>query len=163
MNINIEFLMGAAAAVSAKRTEKQDVLWAVTTFRTDVYVFLKHAGLSVQNGAYPGVESVKADVYNILKDYIDILATFPEEIRYSNEQVEQPRLGSVSRAFDVYNGLKSDSNSWESAQELTRIIATNADSEQAKLPYDVLMGIVLYIMSLLQDIEPMTIYSEFLN
>ena len=163
MNLSPDFFLQLAADNSARRTEKVDVLWYVTTFRTNAYLLLHKMGLTTPNGQYGGVDSIRDEVRNLVASYIDIIASFPAEIRYSESQIEQPRANSINHTLEVFNGLQSDADTWNSAQELTRIIATNADSEQQKLTYDILMGIMLRILALVDDVDVMNICADLLQ
>lgn len=146
--LTLENLKQAADAVAEKMTERPDVLWLVTSFRVNAFVFLKEAGLSTPNGKACGGDQgmrAKAAMQNMLHDYLRIEAQFPAEVKQTDEQITYPRAESIARTMDVYNGLKSDANQWESAQELSRILATNADSQNERLDFSVTAGIMMRI------------------
>lgn len=163
MQLTSEFLMSAANVAASKTEKRPDSLWLVTTFRTDVYILLKKIGTTIPNGIYKGANTITNEILDVVRDFAEILANFPVEIKYNDDKVETPRLNAVERCLEVANGLESDAKHWESAQELTRIIATNPDSEQQKITYDLLMGIVLRILDLLGDVDIMGVCAALLN
>lgn len=163
MNLSFDFLMQLADSTAAKHATKPDVLWCVTAFRANVYALLIKMGLTQPDGHYPGVDLITEDIKNVVKSYVEVIATFPKEIRYSDEKVEQPRANAINEALKIYEGLQSDEKSWESAQELTRLVATNEDSQnQQKITYDILMGVAMRIMSLMSDINIMGICADLI-
>ena len=163
MNLNFDFLMHLADAAATKQTTKLDVLWGVTTFRTNVYRLLYKAGLSQANGQYKGADSIVDEIKAVVAAYAEVIATFPKEIRYSDSQVEEPRVNAIKEAMQVYDGLQSDDNSWESAQELARLVATSEDAQaQQKISFNLLMGIALRILSLLGNVDVMGICTDLI-
>lgn len=149
MNLTKELLAGLVQTIIDKQKKTPEVLWCVTSFRTNVFCLLKNLGLTRPDGVYDAAVVDQQLIADVLCDYASILTTFPAEIKYNDDNVETPRANALARSFEVMNGLVSDEKEWESAQELSRLVATNADSEHQKLDYAVLMGIVLRILMLL--------------
>lgn len=147
MNLNAEMLLQAANLIAAKGN-KRDLIWDVASFRINCFVLLKEAGLGEPNDhAYGGDEggAVKATLVNLLTDYCQIAAQFPLEVKQTNDEVEHPRLEIIQRSIDIYNGLKSEADSWSSAQELAKIVATNDDGQNEKLDFSALFGVIARI------------------
>lgn len=163
MDIDIQLILQAAANVSAKHTQQIDISWYVTTFRTEVYGLLKKIGLTTPDGKYNGVESIQDEIKSVMNSYLDIVATFPEEIKYSDAQIEHPRANTVQHTLDIYHGVQTDMNAWQSAQELARMVATNADSDKDRISYAVLMGIVLCVLNFLGDVDLAGLCANFLQ
>lgn len=147
MNLTKELMSGIIKHVVDQQTTKPDVLWAVTSFRANVFCLLKDLGLTRPNESFAGSFNTLL-IEDVIHDYATILSTFPAEIKYNDNEVETPRANALTRTFEVASGLVSDEKEWESAQELARLVGTNADSEHQKLDYAVLMGIVLRILDL---------------
>lgn len=150
MNLSSELLINLIQAVIDNEPTLPDVLWSVTSLRTDIYCMFKQLGLSRAGQTKDQMQFNRELAIDIFCDYARVLASFPAEIKYTDDNIETPRRNAVNRTFEIVQGLQSDDDTWTSAQELVRLVATNADSEHQKLDYSILMGIMLKIFSLLE-------------
>lgn len=163
MNLTKELLINLVKAVVDHQEKTPDVLWCVTSLRTDIFCMFRNLNLSRPNEK-PN-EPINFDhqlAADIFRDYAEVLSTFPAEIKYTDDNIETPRINALDRTLEVAQGLQSDENVWNSAQELVRLVATNADSEHQRLDYAVLMGIMLKIFDLL-DIDAATLCTNAIN
>lgn len=148
MNLTKELMTQLVQVVIDKKQAPSDVLWCVTSLRTNIFCLFRNLRLS-RPGPQP--DPVPFDLglgMEVFFDFACVLSTFPAEIKYNDDNVETPRRNALDRAFEVAQGLTSDEDTWNSAQELVRLVATNSDSEHQKLDYAVLMGIMLKIFEL---------------
>lgn len=152
MNLTKELLTNLIQVVIDHPSAATDVLWRVTALRTDIFCMFKQLKLYRPGHTKEEMVLDKQLAMDILCDYANVLASFPAEIKYTDNKVETPRINALNRTFEVVQGLESDDDTWNSAQELVRLVATNADSEHQRLDYAVLMGIMLKIFELL-DID----------
>jgi len=149
MHLTKELLTNLVKTVVDHQKETPDVLWCVTSLRTDIFCMFRELHLSYPSECPETLNYDRTLAIDILYDYASVLSTFPAEIKYTDDNVETPRINALNRTFEVAQGLQSDDNVWNSAQELVRLVATNADSEHQRLDYAVLMGIMLKIFELL--------------
>lgn len=163
MNLTKELIINLVKALVDRQEKTPDVLWSVTALRTDIFCMFRNLGLSHPGEKPDGpINFDRLLAADIFCDYAEVLSTFPAEIKYTDDNIETPRINALNRTFEVAQGLQSDENVWNSAQELVRLVATNADSEHQRLDYAVLMGIMLKIFDLL-DIDTKAICASAIN
>ena len=163
MNLTKELLIDLVKAVVDHQEKTPDVLWCVTSLRVDIFCMFRNLELSYPVRKPDGpINFDRTLAIDVFRDYAEVLSTFPAEIKYTDDNIETPRINALNRTFEVAQGLQSDEDVWNSAQELVRLVATNADSEHQRLDYAVLMGIMLKIFDLL-DIDTAAICTNAID
>ena len=149
MDFTVDFLRELVNKVDLTKIEEEadkDLLWCVTRIRTRAFMLFGVMGLDYAKSTLPSFDILKPTFDNMWYNLMLVAAHYPEEVKYSEDKVETPRLDILNGIVDTFNGLQSDGDTDGSMRELARIVATNEDSSHEHLGYPILMGIMSRII-----------------